>query len=152
MCCKDLADKLKADPKCFEHKTSASEKKSKISLKKTTAAICRIRVDKCLFTDQVTKRCDVAFVASNGDKNKLHAILPVELKGTDLKDAFDQLDASIRYFNGSGVFEPIEKAVIIGQPVPKGNQKIEKLKRAFRKNHRATVDIKRNGIDYRWPE
>lgn len=122
-CCSDLKKRAfpDADPKCFSNSTVASENRRKLTLElksKGKNSVCKIKVDGCLIKDQETKKCDFVFVICPEER-----FLFVELKGTDINQAVNQILATIRYFQEKTkiVKDQIE-GFIVASSVPKANQ------------------------------
>jgi hypothetical protein len=93
MSCTEVSDKLKAQNKamCLDHESIASENGKSFNLKNESGKeICRITIDNCLFKDAQHVKCDYAFL-SCPPKQAYY----VELKGTDVPHAFNQITKTI---------------------------------------------------------
>lgn len=142
MCCKQQIDKLKGDKNCFENKLTAEENKRKfiIKLKKNSKEeFCRIKVDNCLITTNKSEKCDFVFHrCKNEDKYY------VELKGKQIKKAFNQIVVTIKQH----VPSPREKnfGFIVASRVPLTGADIRKLKEDFKKNYGVRLTIRSRQI------
>jgi len=91
--CEQLQKSFDCCEACFETSTAASENKKRFSIEtKNSFNYCRIKVDACLISDTHIK-CDYAFLKCDS----WHFMF-VELKGTDIEHAFEQICETIEYF------------------------------------------------------
>ncbi len=97
-----------------------------------------IRIDGCLI-DASSKKCD--WLVCIQDSSRQHAVF-IELKGTDIEYACEQLIATIN----SPAVKTITKhyeifCVIVCSRVPKGGPKTQALKKAFYKKTKTLLQI-----------
>jgi hypothetical protein len=146
MCCEEIKKAFKAEEKCFSTATSASEKRSQflIELPKGSPEIfCRIAVDGCLIADDTVKKCDFVFRrCSNSD------LYFVELKGTRIEVAFEQILATLVHFKSKIT---LEKSKVFGFIVssrvrPQQRQSVRNFKKAFEEHHGAKLRIESTKI------
>ncbi len=135
MCCSKIQKTFTADKKCFSNATSAEENRRQFLIelpKDSSINFCRVQVDDCLITSEKVEKCDYAFCrCSNQD------FYFVELKGTDIQKAFNQIVATISHFKAK---IKLEKSQIFGFIVasrvrPQQRQNARNLKKAFMNNH-----------------
>lgn len=118
MTCSDLRTILHGDEKCFSNGTTAVEKNKKFILNnKTGRAICKVRVDSCIITDNAIKKCDYLFSIEEPSKYYL-----VELKGVDLDTAVKQIESTFDYLN-KDIKAPASayKGVVVSSAVPRAS-------------------------------
>lgn len=135
----------------IEHKNCCS--KSKVASEngkrfeiKSNEDFTKIRIDDCLIQSQLTEKCDYGFVRHfNND------FYFVELKGTHLQKAFDQIVATIDYFQDNLILIPKEKrfGVIVSSRVPKAGISTNVLKQTFRKKYGAELEFKNREFVYK---
>ncbi|MGD1892811.1 MAG: hypothetical protein ACFB15_19775 [Cyclobacteriaceae bacterium] len=127
MCRKQLIEALKASKKseCFDNSTVAEENGKKFHLEnKSKKTICRVKVDGCLIDNQRTKRCDYWFKICETEQHFL-----VELKGTDVSKAVEQIISTFDFVNRKLELSPERfEGIIVSSAVPKAEQKFRALK------------------------
>ncbi len=128
MCREELIEALKATKKseCFDNSTVAKENHKEFRLEnKSKKTICRVKVDGCLIDDQRTKRCDYLFKVCETKKHFL-----VELKGTDVNKAVEQIISTFDFINRKLKLSPeYYEGVIVSSSVPRAaEQKFRLLK------------------------
>lgn len=118
-------------------KITAEENGRKLTLENPNGkTIRKIQVDGCLFTDTSRKRCDYMFEI----EKPIRFVIYLELKGSDIKKAYDQLLATIDQFNKA--HQGIKKeAHIVASRVPKAGPEIQQLKIKMRKAQKATLSV-----------
>ena len=97
-------------------------------------------VDGCLLSDKIQKKCDGLFIFTTNRKNihKIYIVL-VELKGTDIYTAFQQLESVnncceykkiIEYFNSKRLKVIEQSFIVTDAKMPSQLQK-DKLEKSF---------------------
>lgn len=98
-----------------------------------------IKVDGCEIADNSTPRCDFAI--------DVHTDLEiyVELKGSDIKHAIEQIESTISIISSSPQLAR-KLCIVVSTRVPRQGTNIQALQRRFMLRYRATLRIK-NGKD-----
>ena len=147
-CRKELIEALGASEQadCFDNKTVAKEKKKEFRIEnKSHKTICRVQVDGCLIDDRSTKRCDFLFKICETERYVL-----VELKGSNVEDAFPQLINTHRYLREKlNITTEQCEAVIVSTRVPSAaNRKVQQLKKQCLDKHKLPVRIDNRRASY----
>ncbi len=118
-----------------------SENRSKLTfLNPKPDQIRIIKVDGCAIRDNETLRCDYALVCSNGVE------IYVELKGSKIKNAVEQIESTIRLLSDSGNLKETKKVcfvVFTHFGPPKLRTDIQNIKSKFKKNYNAKLIVER---------
>lgn len=139
MCREELIKAFRAGKKktCFESSTVAEEKGKKFELRnKSRKTVCRVKVDGCLINDHKTKRCDFLFKVCETETHFL-----VELKGTDVDKAVDQIIHTFEFVNRK-LRLPAEsfKGVIVSSSIPRAaEQRFRTLKEKCYRDKRLMI-------------
>lgn len=122
-------------------KITAEENGRKLTLENPNGnTIRKIQVDGCLITDTSHKRCDYMFEMEETNSKLISLVIYLELKGCDIKKAYDQLVATIDQFNKA--HQDIKKeAHIVASRVPKAGPEIQQLKIKMLKAQKATLTV-----------
>src|ERR1700720_476836 len=100
---------------CFSTSSAAQEHGKKFRFEnKGLKAICRVKVDGCLITSQMTKKCDYLFAVQEDNAYYL-----VELKGINIDDAVAQIIQTFDIVNAKVKSTPLNyTGVIVSSSVP----------------------------------
>ena len=96
--------------------------------------VCVIKVDGCAITDGI--RCDYALTAESV-KEEFH----IELKGCDVKHAFDQLEATIKKISSNPQNTP-KLCFIISTRCPLSSIEIQGRQKKMKKKYNAKLIVK----------
>lgn len=126
---------------CCDNKTVAREngKKFRIISKET---FTRLKIDDCIIRSNDVNKCDYGFIRNtNGD------FYFVELKGTDINHAYNQILSTINIFNREHITVPKHNrfGFIVSSRVPSQGVDVGNLKQHFRKNHGKELKVGSNG-------
>lgn len=143
MCLNKWKNKLGGGDNCYAVKASGSEEGKSFSIKRKSkdTQFCRVEVDGCLLTskEKGDNKCDYLFI--HCQKEEFYF---VELKGTELMKAIEQLDKTVRALKKK-LHKDFPKqfyAFIVCSNVPKAaSTKVNLAKRRFFKNHGQQVEI-----------
>ncbi len=142
MNCNDLKIKFNCDENCFSDKIfSVHEKGIKFCIvlesDKDEKFFC-MKIDNCLIKNN-EKKCDFCFL-----REKNSEFYFVELKGTDISRAYEQIESTINYFKIK-IPENFAKekrfGYIVSKAVPLSSQKLKTLKNNFAKSLGKTLEI-----------
>jgi hypothetical protein len=105
----------------------------------------KIRIDDCLIKSKITEKCDFGFVRHSNDNFYF-----IELKGTQIQKAFDQIVATINYFETNLIKIPKEKrfGFIISSSIPKAGISANILKQTFAKKYGKDLEIKNRELKH----
>jgi hypothetical protein len=106
----------------------------------------KIRIDGCLINSQQIEKCDYGFI-----RNSCSDFYFVELKGSNIEKAFNQIVYTINYFNLNLVQIPKNNRLgfIVSSKVPSGGTDVNKLKQAFAKNYGRVLEVKNKVLIYK---
>jgi hypothetical protein len=138
-------DFIEANPVCTTTSKIASENGKRFEIE-SNENFTRIKIDDCLINSQVVGKCDFGFVRhSNND------FYFVELKGSDIEKALNQIISTINYFNNNFIIIPKNQRLgfIVSSKVPSGGTDIKKLKQVFAKHHGKILEVKNRVLIYR---
>lgn len=100
----------------------------------------RVQVDGCAIDDKVTLRCDKLLVSADEHEERY-----VELKGTEVMHAIDQLESTIVRL---GEFDDNRHAYVISTNVaPAYTTKIQQKALLFRKKYRSELVVKEKQLE-----
>lgn len=127
-----------------------SENKSSFTIEnKSELTIEKIKVDGGLIKkDETKRRCDYLFVIhpAEADKKKKQRAWYVELKGTDIKGATEQLAATLH--NKVLDYRSAEKiCFVVTTRLPKHGPSVQERKILFKRVHRVKLEIKKSPIE-----
>ena len=125
---------------CFSNGTVAKEKGRKFSIKnKSKKTICKVRVDGCLLTESTKKKCDFFFKVCETERYFL-----VELKGTDVNHAVEQIESTFVALNDRlNVLPEQFETVIVSSAFLRGaNKRFQQLRKQCWDTKRLRLRIK----------
>jgi len=128
MCCKELKEIFgESRSHCITTSSVAKENNREFRIKSQSGSvICKIKIDDCLIDDMNKLKCDYLFKVCNINKFVL-----VELKGTDIIHAVNQIIATLDYLKQFLNFANVE-AFIISSAVPSAaEQRFRNLKESI---------------------
>lgn len=137
---------MKSLPECEKYrcdkKIVLQENKSKITfLNPNQDQILTIQVDGCVISDNETLRCDYALMPS--DEIEIY----VELKGSDIVHAVEQLESTIRLLSDNP--KKIKKlCFVVSTRVPKQTPSIQQLQIQFKNKFNASFRVKNIQDEY----
>lgn len=103
--------------------------------------INKVTVDACYITAGL--RCDYLFEVIEHDA--INKVCYVELKGTDIKHAVQQLAATIKHCNTIHACADIKKeSYIVASKFPKSSTSSQKFKKEFKRIHKMPLYIDTN--------
>lgn len=117
--------------------TVAVEGRRKLTLlrEKCTRRVVRVRVDGGRITDQ-QERCDYLFEIFSANLSTLcEWLIFVELKGSDIEKACNQLIATITRLRGDYPTVSRVEAYIVCSYVPRSGATVQRLQEAMRRKH-----------------
>lgn len=116
---KQLLDPLNEHTECFSNSTVAEENRKKFVINKPAdIPVCKVQVDGCLITSQQVRKCDYFFEVGTIPKR----YFLVELKGSDLSGAIEQLVSTYDHFSPKlGAKVSQYSAIVVSSVVPKAN-------------------------------
>jgi len=128
---------------------TAEENKRKFTINNPSGKqIKKIQVDGCLIKSG--KRCDYMFEINQSQKPVAQVIF-LELKGCDIEKAYQQLIATIDFFQAKAKSCEKEYAInckkechIVASRVPKAGTKVQQLKVKMQKAKKATLFVNTN--------
>jgi hypothetical protein len=112
------------------------ENKQKFYIKSgiNLSQIDKIKIDGFLETSSSESKCDYLFIYKNDRKEDITYIF-VELKGTDIRHAIEQIGCSIHTFYSHGYLKGKKvRGAIVFSTYPKDNGTYRKAKRALKKD------------------
>lgn len=100
----------------------------------------RVQVDGCAINDKVTMRCDKLLVSADGHEERY-----VELKGTEVMHAIDQLESTILRL---GEFDDNRHAYVISTNVaPAYTTKIQQKALLFKKKYNSELLVREKQLE-----
>ena len=139
-------------PKCCDAKSNkvAKENGKRFEIQCAKNYYLKIRVDGCLNADKTTKKCDYLFIRDYECEYNETEFYFVELKGSEIDKAFEQIDNTIQHIKTRIPSLTKEKILgfIVSSKVPKGGIDTTKLKQRFAKQHGKTLEVKNNKLIY----
>lgn len=150
MCCKEICNAFNASHECIEGKTlMVSEKGKRFILESPDGSkntFCCIHVDGCLIKDLKRRKCDYWFRQCS--KETVPGNYFVELKGSNIRDGFDQIVSTIQQAREKGIDLPqktIRGFIVLGKfKFPKADVTRQTLEDKFEKNHGSKLTIAKN--------
>lgn len=163
-----VCSKIHDSPRICWEDDGFQEKDNQVKLRaRSGETVKAVVVDGCLLTDEQTKKCDGLFILidkKEKNKRKKIYIVLVELKGTNIDVAFDQLASVkrcteyqeiIEHFakeiNGSKPVRPIERFFIVTSAKMPPRLRQEKFERSYeiKVNIRTSARTKAKALDLR---
>lgn len=131
-------DFIRAHQNCCSKSNVASENGKRFEIN-SNEGFTRIRIDDCLISSKQVQKCDFGFVRHSNDEFYF-----VELKGKDVKTAFDQIISAINIFETEFIRITQGKrfGFIVSSKNPLSGQQTNNLKQAFAKKHGKLLEIK----------
>lgn len=128
---------------------SVEEKGVKYILKFRQKTFCVVyQIDGYVIDDKACKKCDKLILTSDdSSKDSLKAEIYVELKGSDVERAIEQLEQTLKHPYFSNMNSKLRWARIVSRRIPSNASKsaVEKAKRVFRcKYHCELRTVKSN--------
>lgn len=129
---------------CCTKSNVASEKGKRFEIS-SIESYTRIRIDDCLISSKLVQKCDFGFVRHSEDEFYF-----VELKGKDVKTAFDQIISTITFFEINFIRIPQGKrfGFIVSSRNPLLGTETNNLKQAFAKKFGKILEIKNKNCKY----
>lgn len=105
----------------------------------------RLRIDGCLINVNEQEKCDFGFIRHSTDEFYF-----VELKGSNIDKAFNQIVATIKLINSEFIVIPKNKRLgfIISSRVPSAGTDIKKIKQKFARDYGKNLEIKNRVLTY----
>lgn len=98
------------------------------------------KVDGCICKQEVA--CDyVATAVGAGD-------VLVELKGSDVDHAVDQIDATLRFWRQNGWLGKVFAGLVVCTRYPRQDTKIQRLRNRFARDYGAPLHVVRHGQEF----
>lgn len=147
MCCKGICQAFNASEQCIKSKGLQVDEKGKKfilePLKASKDTFCCIHVDGCLIRDLKRRKCDYWFRQCGEKKAAFNYF--VELKGSNIKDGFEQIVETIQHAREKGIDLPqktIHGIIVLGKiKFPKIDTTRQKLEDKFKKTHGLELSI-----------
>lgn len=129
---------------CCTKSNVASENGKRFEINSIESFI-RIRIDDCLIPSKQVQKCDFGFVRYSNNEFYF-----VELKGKDVKTAFDQIISTITIFETNFIRIPKGKrfGFIVSSRNPLSGTETNNLKQAFAKKYGKVLEIKNKNCKY----
>lgn len=139
-------------PKCCDAKSNkvAKENGKRFEIQCAKNYYLKIRVDDCLNADKTTKKCDYLFIRDYECGYNETEFYFVELKGSEIDKAFEQIVNTVQYIKTQIPFLTKEKILgfIVSSKVPKGGIDTTKLKQKFAQKYGRYFDMKNKELKY----
>jgi hypothetical protein len=141
---KQLLDPQGTQVHCFSNSTVAEENKRKFVINKpANLAVCKVKVDGCLISEQHIRKCDYLFEVATDPKE----YLLVELKGSDLNGAVEQLLSTYDRLASQINARPEQfRAFVVSSVVPKSNSAFRTNQQRLMKNRK--LHLERGSIQH----
>jgi len=148
MSCKYLQALLPASESCFSTELSAHEKgKTFRFITNLKGDICKLKVDGCLISSQTVPKCDYLFYSNSGKEFYF-----VELKGTDIEKAFEQICATIKHVNTIANIQIKKNKIhgfVVSSAVPAAaNQRVRHLQAKFARDIGTRLYVKNRLLEH----
>lgn len=129
---------IKANQGCCTKSKVASENGKRFEIA-SNEDFTRIRIDDCLIPSKLVQKCDFGFIRHSSNEFYF-----VELKGKDIKTAFDQIISTIDIFETNFIRTPQAKrfGFIVSSKNPLSGQQTNNLKQAFAKKYGKLLEVK----------
>lgn len=141
---RDSIKKLKnLYPHCCDLRKTAQEKGKKYEID-CSGVYLRIRIDSCVINLNDVEKCDYLFVRDYKCGDNKTEFYFVELKGSNIEKAFNQIIEAIIHIKNFPI--PLKKDIIFGfiisSKVPKGGTDVTKLKQLFASKFGKKLEVK----------
>lgn len=129
---------------CCTKSNAASENGKRFEIK-SNERFTKIKIDNCLIPSKQTQKCDFGFIRHSNNEFYF-----VELKGKDIKTAFEQIISAITIFETNFIKIPPEKrfGFIVSSRNPLMGQEMNILKQTFAKKYGKILEIKNKNCLY----
>lgn len=137
-------DLIAAYPVCCSKSKVATENGKRFEIQ-TNEDFTKLRIDNCIITSKTIEKCDFGFIRhSNND------FYFVELKGSDIEKALDQIVKTISFFNTNLILTPKNSRLgfIVSSKVPSAGTDVKKLKQVFAKHYGKVLEVKNRVLIY----
>lgn len=137
-------DFIVAHQNCCTNSNVASENGKRFEIN-SIEGFTRIRIDDCLIPSKQVQKCDFGFIRHSNDEFYF-----VELKGKDVKTAFNQIISTITVFETDFIRFPQGKrfGFIVSSRNPLSGTETNILKQAFAKKYGKVLEIKNKNCKY----
>ncbi|MFK8281419.1 hypothetical protein [Capnocytophaga cynodegmi] len=143
---------IKSYPNCCDTKSNkvANEKGKRFEIQCAKNYYLKIRVDDCLNADKTTKKCDYLFIRDYECESDETEFYFVELKGSEIDKAFEQIVNTAQYIKTQIRSLPKEKILgfIVSSKFPKGGTDTTKLRQKFAKKYGRNLHIQNKEFKY----
>lgn len=132
-------------PVCCSKSKVATEYGKRFEIQ-TNEDFTKLRIDDCIVTSKTIEKCDFGFVRhSNND------FYFIELKGSDIEKALDQIVTTISFFNTNMILIPKNSRLgfIVSSKVPSAGTDVKKLKQIFAKHYGKVLEVKNRVLIYK---
>jgi hypothetical protein len=137
-------------PHCCNLNRIATEKGKKYEII-CTEEYLRIQIDACVINDNSLEKCDYLFIRDFNCECKKTEFFFVELKGSDIVKAFNQIIATISHIKSLPI--SLKKEIIFGfivsSKVPRGGTDVTKLKQIFASKYGKKLEVKNLYLPYK---
>jgi len=135
---------IAAHQNCCTKSNVASENGKRFEIN-SMESFTRIRIDDCLIISKEVQKCDFGFVRHSTDEFYF-----VELKGKDVKTAFNQIISTITIFKTDFIRIPQGKrfGFIVSSRNPLSGIETNILKQTFAKKYGKVLEIKNKNCKY----
>lgn len=119
---------------------SISEKRSRLLIENNSHTLHAIKIDGGILNSSTTKKCDYLVIKSNKINTLDEKLLFIELKGSDIKMAIEQISETIKQLDTGNI--PSQGVIIAAKRVPKEDSSTQRLRLEARKKHNINFYIK----------
>ncbi|MCO6173535.1 hypothetical protein NHF50_00605 [Flavobacterium sp. NRK F10] len=137
-------DFIKQFSDCSSNSKVASENGKRFEIN-SSENFTRLNIDGCVINLNGQERCDFGFLRHTTDEFYF-----IELKGSDIEKAFNQIVATIKLINSEFFVIPKNKRLgfIISSRVPSAGTDIKKIKQKFARDYGKILEIKNRVLTY----
>lgn len=145
---------LKDNPCCCDTKSNkvAEEKGRRFEIVCKKKNYLKVHIDNGLIKDSNDNKCDYLFIRDYTCEENKTEFYFVELKGSDIEKAFNQIEESITEVKKKHIKslpkEKIRGFIVCSKVRPQINQLIKIKKDKFKKTYGKEIDIKSNQLFY----
>lgn len=138
---KNSIEKMKTKfPNCCDTKRNkvAQENGKKFEIKCSETYYLKVRIDDCLISCKQVNKCDYLFIRDYECLQGETEFYFVELKGSDIKKAFEQIKNTISYIKSNHISSLSKNKIlgfIVSSKVPRGGVDVTKMKLEFSKKY-----------------
>ncbi|AZA81691.1 hypothetical protein C1637_03700 [Chryseobacterium lactis] len=134
---------------CSEFSRTAIEKGKKYQIE-CTEVYLKARIDDCIITSKSIEKCDFLFIRDSECKESKTEFYFVELKGSDIEKAFNQIIETIKHLTDQLLLKKdLIFGFIVSSKVPSGGNDVTKLKQLFAKKYGKKLEIKNKVLIYK---